>query len=182
MTTFREFRAALCPGNISFIHWCCIMRTYGEIYQIQMQYSTDTHHWGASLKESWKDSLRFCSCSPRLYHGYEATYTRSSLFQCQTLTVRYFLTSEWKCQTGLMWTSSVDTSYSDAGITTVQCSTRLEGRAPELPGCLWKVTRDCCITVAVTGVHTGDLKKHDRGCRVNYSIAVKSRKFNKKCL
>lgn len=49
------------------------MRTSGETFQILMQHSTATHLSGASLTESKKDLLHFCSCLQLSLHGYSQT-------------------------------------------------------------------------------------------------------------
>lgn len=68
-----------------------------------------------------------------------------------------FCPLEWKCTTGVVWASPVDPSCSDVGVATVQRSSCLEGWDHALPGSFWKVTRDRCFTLAVTGVHAGKL-------------------------
>lgn len=66
--------------------------------------------------------------------------------------------AERKCSAGAVRAPAVDPRGGDVGSAAVQRSTHPEGGAPALPGGLREVPRDCCVALAVAGVHAGGVE------------------------
>lgn len=65
--------------------------------------------------------------------------------------------SEWKCSFGTLWTSSVDPRGGDSGTPAMQYPSCIKGRTTEDTCSIWKISWNCCFSLAVVGIHSGSI-------------------------
>lgn len=66
-------------------------------------------------------------------------------------------TPEWECSLGSLWAPSVDTSGGHSGTSAVQHSSCFESWAVRNSYCFWEISWNSCFTLAISGIHSGNL-------------------------